>query len=577
MNSTVQKVYYASYDKKKSKGKKKASNPTSNPNPEPSNSTAQKPISTGSSGKLCYRCKAPYSKEHMATCKAQNAICEECGVKGHYKRACKKAGNFPTKQKSHSTGRIHLAAAVPVPEGFYNEEGNWVSEPPRVQENAVQIAQQHVISTQNSKNDVMVEFGAGLTSNSIDRKLLLKADTGSDVNAINYETFQALFPGVELQSSNLLQENFDKSLMSPIGNFRCFLRWKSKLYRVKIEVIKDCANVLSRDSTFLMGILKKMMNVEAAPIEQNSTVKTSIPNASTDNPDGTSIGRSFSQMGRSFSQTGRSFFHSNCRDAPQTVESVKSSRDAVLGSKLHSISLENGPLLREAVISTHVDVFQGLGKFPGEPYKLRLKPNSIPAKHKPRKVPVHLQEAFHEEVKRLVEIDVLEPVTEQTEWVNSFVVVEKTVEIDSSNAHSPNHKIKKQIRLCIDPKDLNEALEREPYYSRSIDELIEQLSGAIFFTIVDMDKGYWQVVLHPDSRKYTYMAFDIGRYQFKRLPIGSKIASDIVQKKLDSVYIGLPGVTGIADDMIVYGRTEEEHDRNLIQFSRKNQIKWISP
>ena len=48
--------------------------------------------------------------------------------------------------------------------------------------------------------------------------------------------------------------------------------------------------------------------------------------------------------------------------------------------------------------------------------------------------------------------------------------------------------------------------------------------------------------------------------------MGSKIASDIFQKKLDSVYIGLPGVTGIADDMIVYGRTEEEHDRNLILF-----------
>ena len=90
------------------------------------------------------------------------------------------------------------------------------------------------------------------------------------------------------------------------------------------------------------------------------------------------------------------------------------------------------------------------------------------------------------------------------------MVVEKTVEIDSSNAHSPNHRIKKQIRLCIDPKDLNEALEGEPYYSRSIDELIEQLNGAIFFTIVDMDKGYWQVVLHPESRKYTCMAFDIG-------------------------------------------------------------------
>ena len=53
--------------------------------------------------------------------------------------------------------------------------------------------------------------------------------------------------------------------------------------------------------------------------------------------------------------------------------------------------------------------------------------------------------------------------------------------IDSSNAHSPNHVIKKSIRLCIDPKDLNEALEREPYYSRTIDELISMFAGAKVF------------------------------------------------------------------------------------------------
>ena len=167
----------------------------------------------------------------------------------------------------------------------------------------------------------------------------------------------------------------------------------------------------------------------------------------------------------------------------------------------------------------------------------------------------------------------MEKVTEPTEWVNSFVIVEKV--IDSLNAHSPNHVIKKSIHLCIDPKDLNEALEREPYYSRTIDELISMFAEAKVFTIVDMDKGYWQVVLHPESRKYTCMAFDIGRYQFKRLPMGSKVASDIFQRMLDSVYIGLPGVTGIADDMVIFGRNEEEHDRNLILFletTRKNGL-----
>ena len=52
-----------------------------------------------------------------------------------------------------------------------------------------------------------------------------------------------------------------------------------------------------------------------------------------------------------------------------------------------------------------------------------------------------------------------------------------------------------------------------------------------------MNKGYWPVELHPDSRKYTCMVFNIGRFQFKRLPVGTKVASNVFQKKLDSVYI----------------------------------------
>ena len=47
----------------------------------------------------------------------------------------------------------------------------------------------------------------------------------------------------------------------------------------------------------------------------------------------------------------------------------------------------SGPLTQEKVESTYADIFQGLGKFPGDPYELRLKPDAVPAKHRPRKVP----------------------------------------------------------------------------------------------------------------------------------------------------------------------------------------------
>ena len=82
----------------------------------------------------------------------------------------------------------------------------------------------------------------------------------------------------------------------------------------------------------------------------------------------------------------------------------------------------------------------------------------------------------------------LEPVKDHTEWVNSYVIVEKEVQVDSSNAHTPRHAIKKKLRICLDPKDLNKVLELEPYYSRTVDELISKFNGAVFFTIVDLDK-----------------------------------------------------------------------------------------
>ena len=98
MTSTMQKIHYASYEKKKSKGTRKKQKFQSNSNSNVSNSSSsgQKQDSTGSQ-KLCYRCKKPYSKGHEKVCKALNAKCNACGIEGHFEIACKKSGNFPQK------------------------------------------------------------------------------------------------------------------------------------------------------------------------------------------------------------------------------------------------------------------------------------------------------------------------------------------------------------------------------------------------------------------------------------------------------------------------------------------------
>ena len=114
-------------------------------------------------------------------------------------------------------------------------------------------------------------------------------------------------------------------------------------------------------------------------------------------------------------------------------------------------------------MSHYSSCFEGVGQFPGEPYKFHLKPEHKPARHAPRKVPIYLEKSFKQEINSLVELGILEEVTEHTDWVNSYVIVEKDARIDYNNHHAPNPSIKRKLRISLDPRDLNEALEREQF------------------------------------------------------------------------------------------------------------------
>ena len=130
-------------------------------------------------------------------------------------------------------------------------------------------------------------------------------------------------------------------------------------------------------------------------------------------------------------------------------------------------SVSRFPLTKQDILSQYSGCFEGIGHFPGDPYKFHLKPGYKLARHAPRKVPIHLEAAFKEEIDSLVTQGILEEVKEHTDWVNSYVIVEK----DTGNHHVPNHTVKKKLRICLDPRDLNKALERELYYTHSTGEI----------------------------------------------------------------------------------------------------------
>ena len=111
-------IYYQTYDSRSKKSK--------NPSNEQNSSSSH----TGFTGskKKCFRCGETFSRQHMKECRAQDIICNGCGIKGHLKKCCKKSGNFPKdsnrQNQSSSTGpgKMNIASAVSQAD-FFDEKG----------------------------------------------------------------------------------------------------------------------------------------------------------------------------------------------------------------------------------------------------------------------------------------------------------------------------------------------------------------------------------------------------------------------------------------------------------------------
>ena len=78
-------------------------------------------------------------------------------------------------------------------------------------------------------------------------------------------------------------------------------------------------------------------------------------------------------------------------------------------------SVSRLPLTKQDILSQYSGCFEGIGHFSGDRYKFHLKPDHKPARHAPRKVPVHLETAFKEEIESLVKQVILEEVKEHTD------------------------------------------------------------------------------------------------------------------------------------------------------------------
>ena len=141
------------------------------------------------------------------------------------------------------------------------------------------------------------------------------------------------------------------------------------------------------------------------------------------------------------------------------------------------------------------------------------------------------------------------------------------------------------LRLCLDPKDLNKAIKRNQWYARTLDEILPELAQSKYFTTKDATAGFWNVLLDFRSSLLTTFNTLRGKYRWLRMPFGLKVSGNVFQERLDRVLRLVPGVLGIADDIVIHGATENTHDgtvlilcetarmNNLSLNSKKMQIK----
>ena len=217
------------------------------------------------------------------------------------------------------------------------------------------------------------------------------------------------------------------------------------------------------------------------------------------------------------------------------------------------------PVDKQLIEHEYGDLFKGIGVIPGR-VKLHLKDNAMPVVNPPHRIPEALKSRLKCKLDNMENDQIIVRVDEPTDWVNLLVIVEK-----------PQTG---KLRICLDPKALNEAIQRPHYPMYMLDDVTSKLTNDTCFSLVDITHAYWSVKL-DESSSYLIFGAPFGRYRHLRLPFRISASSDLFQMKVNEIFEGLPGVAAINDDILIYGHTRDEHDRNLRNILDRAQEKGI--
>ena len=176
----------------------------------------------------------------------------------------------------------------------------------------------------------------------------------------------------------------------------------------------------------------------------------------------------------------------------------------------HLNSKEQAKLL--SVLKKHETLFNGtLGHWEGHDYDIELKPDATPYHARPVPIPCVHKATLKLELECLCSIDVLKKVNHSKWAVLTFIVPKK----DGS------------VRFISDLRKINKRILRKPYPIPHIQDLLMKLEGFMYATSLDLNMGYYHIVVSSDARKICTIIMPFGKYEYQRLPMGLCNSPDI--------------------------------------------------
>ena len=143
-------------------------------------------------------------------------------------------------------------------------------------------------------------------------------------------------------------------------------------------------------------------------------------------------------------------------------------------------------------------------------------------------------------------MDISEPI----EWLNSFICFKKA-----------NGK----IRLCLEPAHLNKWIIRPRHSAKLVDDVLHNLNGAKWFSVIDSTSSFSNHKLAEESSKLTTFCMPFGCYRYLRMSMGTSLTSDIYQYNVDGHLDGIKNCMAISDNIIMFGFKEDAsyHDSTV--------------